>query len=104
MNTELRWAQSVYVLRARANAFCACKRKMNVNGQRCQPSGGVGDAGQTRTGLTASEARATMNVWGGEGFDSVDGVPDPTARPTPVCVDGRTTKTGIWLCVSTFWA
>jgi hypothetical protein len=63
MNTELRWAQSVYVLRAGAKAFCACKRKTNVNGQRCQPSGGVGDAGATRTGLTASEARATMNVW-----------------------------------------
>ena len=59
--------------------------------------------GETRTGLTASEAQATMYVWGGEGFDSVDGVLDPTSLPAPVCVDCRTTRTGIWLCVSTFW-
>jgi integrase len=50
------------VLRAQAKAFCACTRKMNANGQRCQRSGGAGDAVETRTATRALAGGAELTT------------------------------------------
>ncbi|WP_235028820.1 hypothetical protein, partial [Caballeronia choica] len=71
--------------------FPRTRKKPEVHGHRRQPRGGARDGGETRTRMSASDARATMYVWGEEGFDSVDGMLDSTTRPAPVCVGSRTT-------------